>query len=281
LFIPLIRTEIDVIGSLNALQVEQQLRSQFPNLAAGLDSMGYGQGAFATTLMDTQSHLSFSGISSWFGDIIGWITGFVGGVFSVIFMSFFFLKDEDLFARILEAITPDVHLSKVNNIVLHTKKTLSRYFGGLLIQTAIMGLMVGSGLYFTGVPNAGLFGLVSALLNVVPYIGPAMAYLLTLVMGVSTQIAFDPNADMGHIVSMTTLIFAIAQLLDAILIQPYIVGSSIRVHPLELFIVLMAAASVGGIPAMGIALPAYAILRIAAREWLTEYKWVKQLTKNL
>jgi predicted PurR-regulated permease PerM len=57
-------------------------------------------------------------------------------------------------------------------------------------------------------------------------------------------------------------VFLIAQVIDGWLVQPFVLGPSVDTHPLELFVLLLAAATIGGITAMAVALPAYVILRI-------------------
>ena len=281
LFIPLIRQEIAMILALNPIEIEQNLKQQFPEQMNWLTQAGYNQDTYAQLLAQVQSKLNFSNFSSAVGDALSWVTGIVGGFFSVLFMSFFFLKDEDLFYKILLSITPDEHVTKMKNIVIHTKKILSRYFGGLVIQISLMIIMVGIGLSICGVPNAWLIAVFSGIMNVIPYLGPLISFGFAMVIGLSTGLSINPAQSFSEMMWGIIIVYAIAQSLDAFLIQPLILGGSIRVHPLELFVVLMAAATVGGIAAMAVALPVYTILRIAAREWFIEFKWVKQLTKNM
>jgi predicted PurR-regulated permease PerM len=281
LFTPLIRQEIAIILALDPVAIEYNLQQQFPAQMNWLTNAGYNQDTYAQLLTELQSKLSFNNFSSLFGNAMSWVTGIIGGFFSVLFMSFFFLKDEDLFYKILLSITPDEHVGKMKNIVVHTKKILSRYFGGLVIQISLMIVMIGIGLSICGVPNAWLIAVFSGIMNVIPYLGPLISFGFALVIGLSTGLSIDPQQSLSDMIWGTILVYAIAQSMDAFLIQPLILGGSIQVHPLELFIVLMAAATVGGIPAMAIALPVYTILRIAAREWFIEFKWVKQLTKNM
>lgn len=279
LFMPLVRSEIDMILSLDPFIIEKNLTEQFPAQMNWLEQMGYGHDAFAELLREVQAKLSFNYYAQYFENLLGWLFSIIGGFISVVFMSFFFLKDEELFYKILLSITPDEHVDKMKNIVIHTKKTLSRYFGGLIIQILLMIVMVGIGLSIAGVSNAWLIALFSGVFNVIPYLGPLISFGFAMVIGMSTGLTM--GGQLSDLFWGIIIVYSIAQALDAFIIQPLILGGSIRVHPLELFIVLMAAATVGGIPAMAVALPVYTILRIAAREWLIEFKWVKNLTKNM
>lgn len=281
LFYPLIQSEILMIQQIDVEHIEQNLALHFPQQVQWMQENGIQSDAYLQLLKETQQRLSFSYFSAYFTDALNWIFAVVGGFISVLFMSFFFLKDEELFYKILLSVTPDQHVDKMKNIVIHTKKTLSRYFGGLVIQIILMTVMIGIGLSIAQVPNAWLIALFSGLMNVIPYMGPLISFGFALLIGISSSLSVQASDSMSGLVVGITTVYLIAQCIDAFLVQPLILGGSIRVHPLELFIVLMAAATVGGIPAMAVALPVYTILRIAAREWLIEFKWVKQLTQNM
>ncbi len=281
LFYPLIQSEILMIQQIDVEHIEQNLALHFPQQVQWMQENGIQSDAYLQLLKETQQRLSFSYFSAYFTDALSWIFAVVGGFISVLFMSFFFLKDEELFYKILLSVTPDQHVDKMKNIVIHTKKTLSRYFGGLVIQIILMTVMIGIGLSIAQVPNAWLIALFSGLMNVIPYLGPLISFGFALLIGISSSLSVQASDSMSGLVVGITTVYLIAQCIDAFLVQPLILGGSIRVHPLELFIVLMAAATVGGIPAMAVALPVYTILRIAAREWLIEFKWVKQLTQNM
>jgi predicted PurR-regulated permease PerM len=70
-------------------------------------------------------------------------------------------------------------------------------------------------------------------------------------------------------------------LLDAFLIQPNLLGNSVKAHPLEIFLVILIFGTLGGIVGMLLAIPVYTILRVVAKEFLSEYKVVRELTNHL
>ena len=77
------------------------------------------------------------------------------------------------------------------------------------------------------------------------------------------------------------IVFAITQLIDNIVLQPLIYGNSVHAHPLEIFLVILLAGSMAGIPGMILAIPGYTVLRVILREFFNKYKLVETLTKNL
>ena len=78
-----------------------------------------------------------------------------------------------------------------------------------------------------------------------------------------------------------TLVFGTVQILDNVLFQPLIYSSSVKAHPLEIFLVIMAAGSMAGIVGMILAIPVYTIIRVIAKEFFENMKLVRKLTESL
>jgi len=76
-------------------------------------------------------------------------------------------------------------------------------------------------------------------------------------------------------------VFVTVNLLDAIVLQPTIYSNSVKAHPLEIFLVIMMAGSIAGIPGMMLAIPTYTVLRIVAKEFFNKFYLVKSLTRNI
>ncbi|MEK6617008.1 MAG: AI-2E family transporter, partial [Bacteroidota bacterium] len=67
------------------------------------------------------------------------------------------------------------------------------------------------------------------------------------------------------------IVFPIVNLTDAFLLQPLIYSSSVKAHPLEIFLVILVGATIGGIGGMILAVPSYTILRVFAKEFFTSF----------
>ena len=76
-------------------------------------------------------------------------------------------------------------------------------------------------------------------------------------------------------------VFVVAQMIDNFVLQPTIFSKSVKAHPLEIFLVILSAGSLGGIVGMILAIPLYSFLRIVAKEFFNGYKVVQGLTKNI
>lgn len=77
------------------------------------------------------------------------------------------------------------------------------------------------------------------------------------------------------------IVFSVTQLIDNTVLQPLIYGNSVHAHPLEIFLVILIAGSIAGIPGMILAIPGYTVLRVILGEFFNKYKLVKTLTKGL
>ena len=87
---------------------------------------------------DFNNAFDVSAISNWFSNIINWIVHFAIGSFSVLFISFFFLKERNLFNRMLLSVVPDKLTPRVSFVLSDIKNLLSRYFIGLTLQVIVM-----------------------------------------------------------------------------------------------------------------------------------------------
>jgi len=125
-------------------------------------------------------------------------------------------------------------------------------------------------------------------MNIIPYVGPIIGAVFAAVITISSNIGmpFYPIEGMDQPSLMYLLIkvfvaFGVMQLLDNFILQPNIFSKSVKAHPLEIFIVVLAGANIGGIAGMVLAIPAYTVVRVVAKVFLSEFKVVQSLTKGL
>lgn len=206
--------------------------------------------------------------------------GFTIGLFSVVFILFFFLKDSHLQERIILALVNDNVNDRVEKSIDKTKGLLSRYFLGLLLQISILLVINSVVLSVFAVENAFIIAFLCALLNLIPYLGPIIGAVLMLLLTMSSFI----GADFSTVILPKTIYvmigFFVGQLVDNFFSQPFIFSNSVKSHPLEIFIVILASGSLLGPVGMIIAIPVYTTLKVIAQEFLADNKIVKSLTKN-
>lgn len=189
-------------------------------------------------------------------------------IFSIIFISFFLIKDKDVLKEKIFLLIPDKEKHSVSSILKKCKETLSRYFIGLLIQIICIFICNYTGLSLIGIKNALLIATISAILNIIPYIGPLMGMVFAFFIVTATYLGPDTNLALIYI--KTYIIMFGTQLLDNFVFQPLIFSRSIKAHPLEIFLVVIAAGTLYGVLGMLIAIPAYSVIRISAKQILED-----------
>lgn len=206
--------------------------------------------------------------------------GFTIGLFSVVFILFFFLKDSYLQERIILALVNDEVTDRVEKSIEKTKGLLSRYFLGLLLQISILLIIYSIVLAIFDVENAFIIAFLCALLNLIPYLGPIIGGVLMLLLTMSSFIGADFSTVILPKTGYVMIGFVIGQLVDNFFSQPFIFSNSVKSHPLEIFIVILASGTLLGPVGMIIAIPLYTTIKVIAQEFMAENKIVKSLTKN-
>jgi len=238
---------------------------------------------FEIVIDQVAQKLNMSEITNTVGFIIGLLGDAVITFFAVSFITFFFLKDEGMFRNGILLLVPSEFEEKTANILDSVSRLLRRYFTGLMFEVFMVGLLVTIGLTIVGLSfqHAVVIGLFAGLFNVIPYLGPWIGALFGLTIGAAVNIHMDFVDYTLPLMGFMVLVFLIVQLIDNILFQPLIYSSSVKAHPLEIFLVILAAGSMAGIIGMILAIPVYTIIRVIAREFFENMKLVKQITKNL
>ena len=213
--------------------------------------------------------------------VLNGLSGFTIGVFSVIFISFFFLRDSGLLERMVMVFVADKNVKRVEKSILSIKNLLSRYFIGLLVQITVLFIIYTLVLLIFGIPNAVTIALVCALLNIIPFLGPIIGTVLIIFLTMTSNL----DASFASVTLPKTIYvligFAAGQLIDNFLTQPYVFSTSVKSHPLEIFIVILVGGLLFGPLGMIIAVPSYTALKVIFKEFYAHNKIVKALTKNI
>lgn len=230
--------------------------------------------------------VDLSNIPSILGSVASAVADIAVGLFSVLFISFFFVKDETLFGRIIGSIVPDTIEDKVQKTVLDIDRLLSRYFVGLLIEIFGVVLLDCLGLWLIariGFNYALGIAFIAGLLNIIPYVGPligeAIGVVLCLILKYGAGVGLNVNIWIFALIVLAIMLAV--QLIDNFIYQPLIYSTSIKAHPLEIFIVLLIAGHIGGIVGMLIAIPAYTVIRVIASRFFYDFKIVRRLIPDV
>ena len=225
-----------------------------------------------------------SAFSSMIGSAASIVTDLGIGIFSVMFISFFFIKDDGLFTSMVAAIVPDKHEGNAAQAIADIGHLLSRYFTGVLIEITGVALLNFLGLLLIarlGMNAALGIAFLTGILNVIPYVGPLFGGVLGTVLGLvlkyssTTPVGLDVNFWIFTIILIA--IFCTTQLVDNFLYQPVIYSTSIKAKPLEIFIVLLIVGHIGGPLAMIAAIPSYTVVRVIAFRFFGKIKAIRRL----
>jgi len=280
-FIPPFVNEISFLTTTNLKDVLHNIFIYYPALNKGLSSLGTEKQIMDSVMEQISNFVNFKNVTFIVNNIISYITSFIGGLFSVLFISFFFLKDEKLVVKSILLISPLEYEDEMKDILRTSKKMLSKYFIGLFADMFLVTLIVSLFMWFLGIKNAIVIGCLAGILNIIPYIGPLMTLFLAIFLGISGCIQYNEYEMITSTVSKIVLILIGTNLVDGMLIQPLIFSNTVKAHPLEIFIVILMAGILGGILGMVVAVPCYTLLRIVAKEFLDHFKFFKKLTEKL
>ena len=164
--------------------------------------------------------------------------------------------------------------------VRESSEVLTRYFGGLIVQLFSFSLVVMVLLWMLGVKNAVLIAAFGGIFNIIPYIGPIIGNVFGCFITLSSNLD-SPIDQLGIQLIKVIATFSVAQFLDNNILGPYIFSKSVRAHPLEIFLVTLAAAQVGGVLGMILGIPVYTVLRVLARTFLGKFKLIQRWTDHL
>lgn len=279
LFIPLIIAEATVLARFDPEQIERSIAPLVEQLNAFLMRFNPEHDHFdaAELLGRAFNQLDISLVPTLLNSIAGAFGGFLIALFSVAFISFFFLSERQIMPRAVLSFVPRAREQSAINIMRNTRITLSRYFVGLLIQVVAVSVVVYIGLSIVGIKHALIIAIFSGLANLVPYLGPWIGASF----GIFIMLTNNIDASFAEVIKPKliglVIVFVAAQLIDNYVFQPKIFSSSIHAHPLEIFLVILVAGTMGGVGAMIAAIPVYSFLRIVFVEMDKEFLWMKRL----
>src|SRR5690606_3508330 len=127
------------------------------------------------------------------------------------------------------------------------------------------------GLKIMDIDYAITIAVFAAVANLILYVGPVLGAIFGFLVGFSIG-DFVDSSEMYFFLFKVLSVFAVVQLADNILLQPLIFSKSVKVHPLEIFVVIFAGAKIAGILGMVFAIPVYTIFRVSFKEFHKGYK---------
>lgn len=275
ILVPIVAREITVISSINpelfTLEIQNWLNSVEKFLVEYriLDENESLSTILANQFTSVLTSIDFKYLA---GNLFSFAASLFIAIFAVTFLTFYSLKDKKIFFTTVKKIIPISYRESYEKILKASRPPLIRYFSGVFLEMAIMGFMEGMLCFILGIPNPFLIGVIGGLLNIIPYIGPIIAVVLSMILTITTLLPTSPD---GVLLTQAVLkllfAFGIAKMIDDFVLQPIIYGKSVKAHPVEIFVVILMAGHIGGVLGMVLAVPAYTLLRIIVREFFGHY----------
>ena len=228
--------------------------------------------------------VNFTMFTNAFNSIASFVVNLLVDGFTVIFVCYFFLQDKKIFPNMIMVFVPNKYEENTKRALNSINVLLVRYFTGISIEAVIITILNTIALTLIGGVNfqlAVVLGFFAGVINVVPYIGPIIGNVIGSFLG--TIAIYHAGLDINLGLTFITLVFCFfgVHLIDVAILQPYIYSNSVKAHPLEIFIVILIAGHIGGIVGMLIAIPTYTVIRVFAKEFLSNFKIVQKLTDKI
>lgn len=278
MFIPLVLKQSENLSLLNTNEFQHTIQLLIKQLNAYLLQHNID---ILNELKNINLLKNVSAIPNLLNSIIGAIGSISIGLFSIIFITFFFMKDTHILENAIYVIVSDKNESTLRTSIATIKNLLSRYFIGLVFQISILFVLYTVILLTFGIENAIVIALLCALLNLIPYVGPLIGGFLMLFLTMSNNLHLDFQTQILPTTIYVMIGYIFAQLIDNFISQPFIFSNSVKSHPLEIFLVISIGGILFGITGMIVAIPAYTAVKVILKAFLSENKIVKSLTKNL
>ena len=209
------------------------------------------------------AQLILKGLSSRVGDIIGMVTNVTVVTITVPVMLFYMLKDDSKLGPSVQKWLSPHHAKEVDQLLTKMNDTLSSYISGQVIECLFVGVFTTIGYLIIHQPLALVLGIVAGLCNIIPYIGPyigiAPALFVSLTMAPKKLI-------------LVIIVVLIVQQIDGNIVYPNIIGRSLKIHPLTIILLLLAAGHIAGIAGMILCIPAYAVVKTVCEYFFDIYR---------
>ena len=287
LFVPLIASEANELSQIDSDMLVQKLENPIDKIEKLYYDYNAGKENFPGIddfISDKiKNILSLEVVSNIFGSVVGLMGNLLIAGFSISFITFFLLKEKSVITDFIVLMIHEKHEEAIRKAMDSVRHLLMRYFVGLLGQASGVIILTTIGMSIAGIEFslALVIGLIVGIINIIPYLGPYLGGSIGILLGVANNLHMNFSAELLPMVLSMLAVIVCVQLTDNFLFQPMIYGKSVKAHPLEIFLVILIAGTLAGIPGMILGIPIYTVIRVFAKEFLSQVRFVKKLTRNI
>jgi len=214
---------------------------------------------------DLTSRMEFF-ISSQLSDIFGTVSTILSSVVSILtiliivpFITFFLLKDSRRILQALLQTIPNKYFEMSYYILKKVTLRLGLFVRAWIFDATFVGMMIGFGFYFIGVPNALPLGVIAGLGHLIPYFGPIIGGVPAIIVSIVQY------GDLSQ-VPLILFVVLITYSIDNGLFQPYVFGKSVDMHPIAIILVIIAGGILFGLFGMLLAVPTATVIKTFTKE---------------
>ena len=221
LIVPLIAHQADLLSGINVDTLSKSFHEPIisvQNLMVQYNLISPDEDITKNISSQLVSVVGITQFSNFINSIVSFTSGLAVAVFAVSFITFFFLKDERLFFKMVTALTPEDYQTEVKHVLLESKRLLTRYFVGLCIDLTLVISLITLGMWILGFNNALMIGFFAGIMNIVPYVGPIIGASIGILLGLSSDLGMDFSTQMVPLAIQMTGVFLVVNLLDAMVL---------------------------------------------------------------
>lgn len=199
------------------------------------------------------------------GPAFSFLGGAVSAVINSIFLltlMFYLLKDGPRFVDAIVDITPPSYQPDARRLFYELGQVWDAYLRGQLILSLTMGIVVFLAATLLGLPNATILGMLSALLEFIPNIGPALALIPAALLALASQSTTLPFLEGPTFALVVIVVWTGLQNIEAVVLVPRVMGGSLNLHPIVVMVAVLAGAALGGALGVILAAPVVASIRV-------------------
>jgi predicted PurR-regulated permease PerM len=175
------------------------------------------------------------------------------------FISFFLLKDNRRILQSLLQTIPNKYFEMSYYVLKKVTLRLGLYVRAWIFDATFVGVMIGFGFYFIGVPNALPLGVIAGLGHLIPYFGPIIGGIPAIIVSIVQYGNFSQ-------VPLILLVLVITYALDNGFVQPYVFGKSTDMHPIAIILLIISGGILFGLFGMLLAVPVATVIKTFTKE---------------
>lgn len=197
------------------------------------------------------------------GSVLGTLTTVTVALITMPFILFYLLRDGHKLPKYLVKFVPTKLQKSFGNVLTDINKQISNYVRGQLTVAFFVGVMFWIGYLIIGLKYALTVGIIAGALNLIPYLGSFLGMIPAILIGAFTSPWMLVNV---------LIVFAIEQTIEGRVLSPLILGSNLKMHPVTIIVVLLAAGKMFGIPGVIFGIPGYAVIKVLVTHLYTWYR---------